>query len=45
LECLEDRIEERPMRTSDIYNDSHGRGLFENLRKIVGKSEDGAGIL
>jgi len=45
LECLEDRIEKRPMRTSDIYNDSHGRGLFENLRKIVGKSEDGAGIL
>lgn len=44
LECVEN-IENRPSREVIANEESHGRDLFQNLRKIVGKSEDGAGIL
>ena len=44
LECTEN-IENRPSREVIASEESHGRDLFQNLRKIVGKSEDGAGIL
>jgi len=45
LSCLEEGLEERPLRTV-VYNDlSHGRQLFKNLRGLISGSEQGAGFL
>ncbi|MBT6028957.1 MAG: hypothetical protein HOH13_01525, partial [Crocinitomicaceae bacterium] len=45
LECLDQEVSNRAIRKLDYQNNSHGRSLFNNLRNIVGSSEEGAGIL
>lgn len=44
LECLSNDLESREARELVYEDTSHGRQLFGNLRKLIGKSEDGAGI-
>jgi len=43
--CLEKEIENRPNRTVNYDDMSHGRQLFKNLRGLISESEKGAGIL
>ena len=43
--CLEKGIENRPNRTVNYDDMSHGRQLFKNLRGLISESEKGAGIL
>ena len=43
--CLEKGIENRPNRTVNYDDMSHGRQLFKNLRGLITESEKGAGIL
>ena len=43
--CLEKGIENRPNRTVQYNDMSHGRQLFKNLRGLISGSEEGAGIL
>ncbi|MCH2223380.1 MAG: phosphogluconate dehydratase [Crocinitomicaceae bacterium] len=45
LECLESDVNDRPVRTVEYNDYSHGRQLFRNLRGLISGSEDGAGIL
>ncbi|MFT5819236.1 MAG: phosphogluconate dehydratase [Crocinitomix sp.] len=43
LTCAQD-VAERPSNTVHYQDDSHGRSLFSNLRKLLSDSESGAGI-
>lgn len=44
LECLAEDVANRPARTVNYEDDSHGRSLFANLRNLLSTSETGASI-
>ena len=45
LECLSRDLADRPDRSVEYNDQSHGRSLFSNLRNLLSDSESGAGFL
>ncbi len=45
LECLSTELTNRPNRSVEYNDQSHGRSLFSNLRNLLSDSESGAGFL
>lgn len=45
LTCLTAGLTDRPSRTVNYQDQSHGRTLFANLRNLISDSETGAGFL
>lgn len=45
LECLSRNLADRPDRSVEYNDQSHGRSLFSNLRNLLSDSESGAGFL
>lgn len=45
LTCLTADLTDRPSRTVNYQDQSHGRTLFANLRNLISDSETGAGFL
>lgn len=45
LECLSCDLADRPDRSVEYNDQSHGRSLFSNLRNLLSDSESGAGFL
>lgn len=45
LECLSTELKNRPNRSVEYNDQSHGRSLFSNLRNLLSDSESGAGFL
>ncbi len=45
LTCLSSDLSDRPTRSVEYHDHSHGRTLFKNLRNLISDSETGAGFL